>query len=178
MDTNRLLGLIIASIFVLACSTAHADLLWGESAGEEPTEAATGQSRDPEAPLLAPPAQATPIATASPVPTNESLQFAVMDLAQRLAVDPAAITVIAVEDVTWSDSSLGCPEPGMAYMQVLTPGQRIRLGVDGRVFEYHGGRSGMPRYCERPEEPVSDGSRLDGPILIPEPIVLPAEPPK
>ncbi len=122
--------------------------------------------------------QATPGAPTSPQLASESVQFAVADIARRLGVDQSAITALSVEDVTWSDSSLGCPEPGMAYMQVLTPGQLIKLGFEGQVHEYHGGRSGMPRYCERPEPPVSDSPRLDSPILIPEPVVLPPQPPK
>ncbi len=123
------------------------------------------------------PAQVTPAATSQPE-TDEAVRAAVIDLAERLGVDRSAVMVLSVENVTWPNSSLGCPEPGMAYMQVLTPGQRISLEVDGRVYEYHGGRGGAPRYCENPEPPVSDSSDLDGPVLVPEPIILPVAPTK
>jgi hypothetical protein len=42
-----------------------------------------------------------------------------------------------VEAVDWSDTSLGCPEPGMAYAQVITPGYLIVLGAAGQTYEYH-----------------------------------------
>ena len=116
---------------------------------------------------------ATPILLGNPEPTpdpeNEparDLQQAVADLAQRLGVDPSILVVLSVEDVTWPDSSLGCPQPDRAYLQVLTPGRRIHLGLDGKVYAYHSGRSGMPTYCENPQPPVAD----DSPGLRPAPI--------
>jgi hypothetical protein len=42
-------------------------------------------------------------------------QPAVADLADRLGVEESIITVASVEEVTWSDGSLGCPEPGMMH---------------------------------------------------------------
>src|SRR5690606_11134646 len=41
----------------------------------------------------------------------------VADAAVRAGTDPAEITVIRGESVTWPDGSLGCPEPGMMYTQ-------------------------------------------------------------
>jgi hypothetical protein len=35
------------------------------------------------------------------------------------------VVVISVEVVDFSDSSLGCPQPGMAYLQVITPGHKV-----------------------------------------------------
>ena len=46
-------------------------------------------------------------------------------LAQELAVAEADIAVVAVEETEWRDSSLGCPKPGMNYLQVITPGYKI-----------------------------------------------------
>ncbi len=108
-----------------------------------------------------PPAQGAPPVAGQRAATPDAVQTAVADLAERLGVDPATITVLSVDDVTWSDSSLGCPEPGRAYSQVVTPGQRIRLEADGAIFEYHGGRVGAPRYCENPEPPISGQSSAD-----------------
>jgi len=36
------------------------------------------------------------------------------------------------------DASLGVPEPGKMYAQVITPGYVIRLAVEGAVTKYHG----------------------------------------
>jgi hypothetical protein len=47
-------------------------------------------------------------------------------------VDPSLLTVARAEPVTWPDSSLGCRQPGIQYLQVLTPGYRIELhGAQG-----------------------------------------------
>jgi len=85
-------------------------------------------------------------------------QPAVTDLAARLGVDESAITVVSVEEVTWPDGSLGCPEPGMMYSQALEDGTLIVLDVDGTIYEYHGGVGRDPFYCENPTPPVGDGA--------------------
>ena len=59
------------------------------------------------------------------------------DLAQRLGVNEEEILVRSIEAVEWSDSSLGCPQPGMMYMQVITPGFRVMLQAQGQAYEYH-----------------------------------------
>ena len=64
---------------------------------------------------------------------------ALADLAAREGVDPATITVVSTDEVTWRDGSLGCPEPGMNYTQALVPGVRVVLELDGVRYEYHAG---------------------------------------
>ncbi len=75
---------------------------------------------------------------------------AVTDLARRLAVDAAAITVVSSEEVTWRDGSLGCPKPGMNYTQALVDGTRIVLEHGGTRYEYHAGGTNPPFLCENP----------------------------
>lgn len=76
---------------------------------------------------------------------------AVDDLARQRGVDPARIQVVAVEAVEWPDSSLGCPQPGRAYAQVITPGYRIRLTLDGQPVVYHADRSNRVILCANPK---------------------------
>lgn len=98
------------------------------------------------------------------VPTDASpVDVAVADLAERLDVDPADIEVVSVEEVTWPDGALGCPEPGMAYTQALVDGSRIVLSVDDTEYEYHSGRGGDPFYCpaERVTPPAAGGGYGD-----------------
>lgn len=52
-------------------------------------------------------------------------------------VPPDQITVVRVEPMTWSDSSLGCSKAGSSYLQVLTPGYRITLEAAGQREVYH-----------------------------------------
>ena len=90
----------------------------------------------------------------TPVPGAESPDAvaAVADLATRLGVEPAAVEVVAVQEVTWSDGSRGCAKKGMNYTQSLIDGSRITLRVDGTTYEYHSGGSGGPFLCERPTQ--------------------------
>ena len=71
------------------------------------------------------------------------------DLAARLGVDEASIVVVDEQEVEWPDSSVGCPQPGMDYLQVITPGRLIILEVGGTRYEYHAG-AGAPFLCENP----------------------------
>lgn len=69
-------------------------------------------------------------------------QLARADLAAERDVNADDIELIDVEAVQWSDTSLGCPQPGMMYAQVITPGYRMTLEVDGQEYVFHtdGGR--------------------------------------
>jgi len=51
--------------------------------------------------------------------------------------------------VEWSDASLGCPKPGFAYAQVITPGYRIVLTAGQQQYEYHTDKSRAVVLCER-----------------------------
>ncbi len=77
------------------------------------------------------------------------------DLARRLAIPLEAIAVLEAASVTWPDASLGCPQEGMRYAQVLTRGYLIRLGAEGREYEYHAGWGGTLLPCENPSPPYS-----------------------
>jgi len=81
------------------------------------------------------------------------IDVAIADLARRLGVDPAAISVAEAVTVVWPDGSLGCPRPDMQYTQVLHDGFLIRLQAQGRMFAYHGGGSRPPFLCESPGRP-------------------------
>lgn len=69
------------------------------------------------------------------------------DLAERLGLSVDEITVVSSEEVTWPDTSLGCPQPGMMYAQVLTPGTRIILTAAGQHYTYHSGAQQPPFLC-------------------------------
>lgn len=94
----------------------------------------------------------------SPTPADPGLQNLIekakTDLAQRLAVPVNEILLLQAESVTWPDASLGCPQEGMLYAQVLTPGYLIRFQYGNQVFEYHAGTSTSIVYCENPSPPV------------------------
>lgn len=58
-------------------------------------------------------------------------------LAAELGIGADAVRVTSAERTEWPDSSLGCPEPGKAYLQMITPGYRVLLHANGESYEYH-----------------------------------------
>lgn len=76
------------------------------------------------------------------------VQMAINDLAKRLTKSIDNIEIITVELVTWPNSGMGCPQPGMAYTQVPVDGLLIRLSVEGAIFNYHSGGSREPFLCQ------------------------------
>jgi len=84
---------------------------------------------------------------------NESdlVDAAVADLAARLGVGEEEIEVLRVEAITWPDTSLGCPQEGEVYAQVIVDGARILLQTDERVYDYHAGNDGDVFFCPSDE---------------------------
>lgn len=88
----------------------------------------------------------------NPQPSNPQVMQAIQDLAGRVGVSVDAITVISAEPVVWPDGGLGCPQPGMEYLQVQQDGMKIVLAVDGREYQYHSGETRGPFLCENPAD--------------------------
>jgi len=93
-----------------------------------------------------------------PIPEVSGLQplieKAKADLAQRLSIPASQINAIETKGVFWPDASLGCPQPGTTYTQVLTPGYLILLESGGNKFEYHANLQNYVFYCENPTPPI------------------------
>jgi hypothetical protein len=58
-------------------------------------------------------------------------------LAARLQLAVDAVTVVAAEPVVWPDACLGAAGLDELCAQVLTPGYKITLAVDGQQYTYH-----------------------------------------
>lgn len=82
------------------------------------------------------------------------LEEIVADAAGRANVDPDEVEITTAEAVTWSDGSLGCPQPGMMYTQALVPGYRVVVTAGGQTLNFHAAQSGDYRFCERPRPPL------------------------
>lgn len=87
-------------------------------------------------------------------PGARLVQRARQALADRLGLALEAVTVESVEEVTWRDSALGCPAPGMMYLQVLTPGYRIVLEAEGEEYTYHTDRGNQLVLCGSKGQPL------------------------
>ena len=58
-------------------------------------------------------------------------------LAADLKIPKEKILVDTIRAVDWSNSSIGCPKPCVAYLEVITPGHKVTLRADGQVYVVH-----------------------------------------
>ena len=72
----------------------------------------------------------------------------VADAAAVAKVEPADVVVVSTESVTWNDGSLGCPKPGVSYIQMIIQGYRVIVEAGGQRYDYRAGSSGEPKRCE------------------------------
>lgn len=106
-----------------------------------------------------PPEEIPTPTTGVPVEPTElrTTDDAIAALAARLGVSTDAIRVVVEENVTWSDGSIGCPQPGMSYTQALVDGRRVVLAHEGAEYHYHGAQNGPLSYCAIPSAPAAGG---------------------
>jgi hypothetical protein len=91
---------------------------------------------------------------ASVVPANVVTDEALRLVAEHSGLAEEELKVLSVEEVTWSNSATGCPQPDRAYLDRIVPGVRVIVEGGGQTFYVHGGESGSLFVCETPEEPV------------------------
>jgi hypothetical protein len=161
---RRLVRALPILVVLVACGTDDDDA--GTAGGTVPTVTDPGEPSTSRPPSTTQSPSAVPSFSVKPSPPLSTMArstmpgmpidatlpvvvAAVEDLAGRLGIEPDAVTVIDARAVTWPDGSLGCPEPGMMYTQVLVDGMLVVLEADGRHYEYHGGD---PLFlCEQPK---------------------------
>ena len=141
---------IAAMLVVVGCPQSKPDTTPVSAVGSAPATAGKSSSR---------PAGSRPIATraassrpgtavkptapadAQTAPSDSKAsdvgKMAATLVAKRHELDVADIVVDTVEPMEWPDSSLGCPQPGQFYMQMITPGHKVKLHVGERVFFVH-----------------------------------------
>ena len=90
----------------------------------------------------------TPASPSVPSEAEKAVEQAKIDLAQRKGIAKEKIVLIRVDDVDWPDTSLGCPEPGKVYAQVITPGYKILLSDGQEEYEYHSDKENNVVYCQ------------------------------
>jgi hypothetical protein len=95
-------------------------------------------------------------------------KLAIRTLAQDLGVAEDRIVVDTIRAVDWRDSSLGCPQSDRAYLQVITPGHRITLRVDGQFHFVHeaNGRAFVCRKSKAVSGVTPERELVFGPQLL------------
>lgn len=82
------------------------------------------------------------------------VRLARRELADREGLSTEQVSVVEWKAVEWRDASLGCPQPGMLYAQVITPGYLVRLEAGGRTFEVHTDLGQRTVTCSEPQPPL------------------------
>ena len=106
----------------------------------------SGMPLGPKPELVTP----APLAVSDPG-LADSIDAAIIDLATTLGVDSSGnVGIRSASSITWSDTALGCPQPGYAYAQVVTPGFLVVLVYQDqdREYRYHSDLDGPPFLCE------------------------------
>ena len=131
------LTLLAVLVAVAACSASSGA---GGSGPVGPSASSAPSANDPGEPVASGGAP-LPAAIIDPI---------VADAAGRYSVDPSAVTIVEATAQTFSDGSLGCPEPGMMYTQALIDGYQVVVEVNGTQLDYRGSAPGRFRICENP----------------------------
>ena len=84
-------------------------------------------------------------ASAAPIQQQPASLASIEDMASsflagKLGVAPADLTFVRAEPTDWADASLGCPQPDVAYAQIITPGYKLTFDRDGADYVVHTNR--------------------------------------
>lgn len=140
-------------LLLAACNQVAAPTMSSETSPQPAATLSIDDTLTPESQMSD--TQMTQPAQPSPSPGMQILiEKAREDLAQRLSISVAQINLVEAKEVVWPDASLGCPQPGMAYAEVLTPGYLILLKADNKEYEYHASKGTEVVYCENPMPPI------------------------
>jgi hypothetical protein len=157
----------VTSMFLLASLTAACAV----DAVPPPVVATNAApSADLEAPA---PEVGAPVSSTPTISTADPKGFARTALAAWLGIPEESVQVVLVESVEWPDASLGCPQPGQAYAQVVTPGFRVTFQVAGRSYLVHTDLSHLAIVCgedgvpSAPLLPIVPGEIDDGQPWMP-----------
>jgi len=149
-------GVVVAGLLLFSGCGSESDP--PPTAGQENSVTPSTQPPSPDPTTPGTPAPSTPGSPAPSTPAQGPVEQAKTDLAGRLGIGVGEVTLVSAEEVTWSDGSLGCPQPGMRYTQVLTNGSRIVLEAAGKQYSYHSGGRRTPFLCTNPQPPLASAS--------------------
>jgi len=91
--------------------------------------------------------EGTTSASSWPPQAETAVRAAIDDLASKRGLAPESVQVVSVTAEEWQDTSLGCPQPGMHYAQIIVQGYGIVLTAGGQQVEYHSDRHGHVVTC-------------------------------
>jgi hypothetical protein len=86
----------------------------------------------------------------------EILEAITADLIKQTGAARQDIRVVRSEAVVWNDGSLGCPQPGEVYIQILVAGYWVVVQVEGVEYDYRVSDSNHFKLCEEESMPPDD----------------------
>ena len=137
----------VALAIVTAAGGCARDLGASPDAEDSPEASRPGRSL----PQLARPPASDPAVTGE-VP-EEIMARLLADAAERSGAAEDEIEVATAIQMTFSDGSLDCPEPGMLYTQALVDGYQVILEAAGEELDYRVTADGGFRLCENGRRP-------------------------
>jgi len=72
-----------------------------------------------------------------PMTQDQAIRVATQAASKQLNLPLEQFSVQQAHAVDWPDSSLGCPQPGMMYLQVITPGFKVMLKAGAEIYPVH-----------------------------------------
>ena len=76
---------------------------------------------------------------------NTDVESGIEDAARKLLAEEVGEGDLVLESsksVQWSDAGLGCPQEGMMYAQVITPGHELVFSLAGVTYAVHSNDDG------------------------------------
>ena len=121
------------------------------------------------------PRPTAPVSPVSPLPVpqldpdaeTQALSELRVQVAEQLGISDTMLTLVSAEEVTWPDTSLGCPQPDMMYAQVLTPGwQVVFVDATGQEYQVHTDEDHEQFIiCDLPGEAIQPPAHQDNPAV-------------
>ena len=126
--------IVVGAVTMLLLTGAAGPILVGHGTPEAGTPGiGTPGAGTPDAGT---PTAASPTAEVPPA-AGAVVDVVVAEASASVDVPEDQVQVVHVEARDWPDASLGCPEEGSLYAQVITPGYLIRVTAGGEPLEYH-----------------------------------------
>lgn len=117
------------TVLVLVGLMALAGCDAGVGASPTPEQTVAPTTSTPDSPQETPPVSDVP---------QSVLDQILDDASDRSGMPQEQLQIVRAEAVTWPDASLGCPEPGVMYIQVLTDGFWVEVSAGDQMLDYRG----------------------------------------
>jgi len=140
--SKTILGIMIMTTLLFACQAVEPQTAVPASQDTQPQIDTPGLTSEGSAtqdlvPTLNP-EETEMVAPITPgASTDQIIKLVKQHLAQTLGITADQIVLSDIKPVLWRDAGLGCPKPGVDYIQMETPGYNILLEAGGKTYRYH-----------------------------------------